>query len=289
MPIEYIDEYVIKDNITGITATDDYVTNQNELKNKNTTKTIKGNDFSKVLSCSMILFIPFKGIPVGLVPKTPIDGVIYVKGDDRQFDYSGNSNEYRTRFDFEIEVTNNGITLVDNKIKPERGFTEYYYIHNLTNTKISLWEGRAKIDKEIKIKHSTSKQETKDYHMLILEYTYSCKIPFPSKEIEYLENLNPAPAIDGSGKFIFAFNKKKLEIMLKQRHIVDGFPAYEYYCKVDENVIPVLLYMPEDIIDALNLFPKVGDDLITQNYQTMYSGLSKNQIWRGARIVYEDE
>jgi RHS repeat-associated protein len=235
----------------------------------------------------MNLFIPFKTIPIAPVPP-PVSGTVTVKGDNRNLDASGTSPHNRVSVSFDIDVDNpasnqfqTNVTIGETKY-----FLETPFLPDMT-----LWSGRAELGKEVNVNFTRSVTTTATEITTTVNYSIECKIPFPLRDVKYLDGINPAPAIDGSGSFTFTKNIKTGEVLFNQTHNVDGFPANEYVAKNLNNntTTPLLLFQPDDKMDAINLLPKVGDKTFESKNKTLATGNSGKPIWTGAIPIMEND
>ena len=235
---------------------------------------------------SMNLFIPFKTVPVAPAPP-PIPGAITVKGDNRNLDASGTNPHNRVSISFIVDLSNPQATQFQTNISI--GETKYY-LEMPFSPDMTIWSGRAELGKEVNANFTRSVTVNEKETVTTINYSFECLIPFPFRDVPLLDGVNPAPAIDGSGTFIFIKNKQTGEVKFNQTHNVDGFPANEYVAQnLDNNTItPLLLFQPDDKTDAINLLPLVGDKTFESKNKTLVSGNNGKPIWAGAVKIMEN-
>lgn len=234
-------------------------------------------------SMIMNFFIPFDKVPV-------IPDVMDVKGDNRGFDLSGKSDQNRVQvtFNFDIDDRKGSISNAMIKANPS---TIYVYDHFLLG-KLYTYTGTAEVGRELQYDVSASTTTAGDITTYTIKYTITCKLATPLREVG-LEDFAFAPAIDAGGMFRFTKNNVTGEVSFMEGNRIDGFPAYEYFLRNDDNnsQIPILLFTPDQPSDGLNLLPSWGDRTLgTSSPKTIVgAGGNMSNTWGGAKPVTEDE
>jgi hypothetical protein len=141
------------------------------------------------------------------------------------------------------------------------GKTSYYITNPLNGVESEVWSGYGEVGKEINYQFASSASKAGDVMTVTITYMISAQIPFPTKNVPLLEDLNPGPPINVSGTFTFVKNMSTGQVDFSESHNLDGFPASEYFLKnVDNGLqIPTLLFTPDDVSDVANLLPLIGD------------------------------